>query len=44
MKRSFGGGGAKTLRKFRYATLLVAALDLDRVPKPLERLLAHVRD
>ncbi len=36
--------GAKTLRKFRYATLLVAALDLDRVPKPLERLLAHVRD
>jgi hypothetical protein len=36
--------GAKTLRKFRYATLLVDALDLDRIPKPLERLLAHVRD
>ena len=36
--------GAKTLRKFRYATLLVDALDLDRIPKPLERLLAHVHD
>jgi hypothetical protein len=36
--------GVKTLRKFRYATLLVDALDLDRIPMPLERLLAHVRD
>jgi hypothetical protein len=36
--------GAKTLRKFRYATLLVEALDLDRIPKRMERLLAHVRD
>ena len=36
--------GVKTLRKFRYATLLIDALDLDRIPKPLERLLAHVRD
>ena len=35
--------GAKTLRKFRYATLLVDALDLDRIPKPLACLLAHVR-
>jgi hypothetical protein len=36
--------GVKTLRKFRYATLLVNALDLERIPKPLERLLAHVLD
>jgi OLD-like protein len=29
-------------RKQRYATLLVEALDLDRVPAPLERVLAHL--
>jgi predicted ATP-dependent endonuclease of OLD family len=29
-------------RKIRYAPLLVDALDLERVPRPLERLLAHV--
>ena len=29
-------------RKIRYAPLLVAALDLTRVPRPLEGLLAHV--
>ncbi len=30
-------------RKIRYAPLLVDALDLDRVPRPLDGLLAHVR-
>lgn len=30
-------------RKIRYAPLLVAALDLDRVPRPLDGVLAHVR-
>lgn len=29
-------------RKQRYAELLVEALDLDRVPRPLDRVLAHV--
>jgi hypothetical protein len=29
-------------RKIRYATLLVDALDLTRVPRPLDRVLAHV--
>ncbi len=29
-------------RKIRYAPLLVAALDLDRVPSPLDGVLAHV--
>jgi hypothetical protein len=29
-------------RKQRYAVLLVEALDLDRVPRPLDRLLAYV--
>jgi hypothetical protein len=29
-------------RKIRYATLLVDALDLARVPRPLDRVLAHV--
>jgi len=28
-------------RKIRYAPLLVGALDLDRVPRPLDRVLAH---
>jgi hypothetical protein len=29
-------------RKIRYSTLLVDALDLTRVPRPLDRVLAHV--
>ena len=29
-------------RKQKYATLLVEALDLERVPRPLDRVLAHV--
>jgi hypothetical protein len=29
-------------RKLRYATLLVHALDLARVPRPLDGVLAHV--
>jgi hypothetical protein len=29
-------------RKQEYGVLLVEALDLDRVPRPLERVLAHV--
>jgi hypothetical protein len=28
-------------RKQRYAALLVDALDLERVPRPLDRVLAH---
>ena len=38
--RRFMGSGAG--RKIRYARLLVDALDLTRVPRPLERVLAHV--
>ena len=38
--RRFMGSGAT--RKIRYARLLVAALDLAQVPRPLERVLAHV--
>jgi hypothetical protein len=34
--------GASARRKTRYATLLVEASNLDRVPAPLDRLLAHV--
>jgi hypothetical protein len=34
-----GSGGR---RKARYARLLVDALDLSRVPRPLERVLTHV--
>jgi Overcoming lysogenization defect protein-like, TOPRIM domain len=34
--------GTRGGRKIRYAVLLVDALDLDRVPRPLDRLLAHV--
>ena len=37
----FLGTGAG--RKVRYDTLLVDALDLDRVPRALDRVLAHVR-
>jgi hypothetical protein len=38
--RRFMGSGAR--RKIRYARLLVDALDLAQVPRPLDRLLAHV--
>jgi hypothetical protein len=38
--RRFMGSGAR--RKIRYAGLLVDALDLKQVPRPLERVLAHV--
>jgi hypothetical protein len=34
--------GTHSGRKIRSARLLVDALDLDRVPRPLDRLLAHV--
>jgi uncharacterized protein (DUF2384 family) len=34
--------GTRGGRKIRYARLLVDALDLTRVPRPLERVLAHV--
>ena len=34
--------GTKSGRKIRYGGLLVEALDLDRVPEPLERVLARV--
>lgn len=34
--------GVRSGRKARYAALLVEALDLDRVPEPLEQLLARV--
>lgn len=39
LRRWMGSGGR---RKLRYARYLVEALDLDRVPRPLGRLLAHV--
>jgi hypothetical protein len=38
--RRFMGSGAR--RKIRYARLLVEALDLTRVPRPLDLVLAHV--
>jgi hypothetical protein len=38
--RRFMGSGAR--RKIRYARLLVDALDLTQVPRPLDRVLAHV--
>lgn len=34
--------GTRSGRKVRYASLLVEALDLDRVPSPLDRVLAHL--
>ena len=34
--------GFMTNRKIRYARLLVEALDLARIPRPLDRVLAHV--
>lgn len=39
LRRFMGSRGG---RKIRYAPLLVEALDLARVPRPLDRLLAHV--
>ena len=39
LRRFMGSGGR---RKIRYAQLLVAALDLTQVPRPLDRVLAHV--
>ena len=38
--RRFMGSGAR--RKIRYARLLVEALDLGQIPRPLDRVLAHV--
>ena len=34
--------GTRSGRKFQYARLLVEALDLTQVPRPLDRVLAHV--
>ena len=39
LRRFMGSGGG---RKIRYARLLVEALDLTQVPRPLDRVLAHV--
>ena len=39
LRRFMGSGGR---RKIRYAPLLVDALDLTQVPRPLDRVLAHV--
>jgi hypothetical protein len=39
LRRFMGSGGR---RKIRYARLIVEALDLDRVPRPLDGVLAHV--
>jgi len=39
LRRFMGSGGS---RKIRYARLLVEALDLNRVPRPLDGVLAHV--
>ena len=39
LRRFMGSGGS---RKVRYARLLVEALDLTRMPRPLDRVLAHV--
>ena len=41
LRRFMGSGGR---RKIRYARLLVEALDLARVPRPLDRVLADLRD
>jgi hypothetical protein len=35
--------GTRSGRKIRYGRLLVEALDLAAVPRPLERVLAHAR-
>jgi hypothetical protein len=39
LRRFMGSGGR---RKVRYGAFLVEALDLDRMPRPLDRVLAHV--
>jgi OLD-like protein len=39
LRRFMGSGGR---RKIRYARFLVEALDLAQVPRPLDRLLAHI--
>ena len=39
LRRFMGSGGR---RKIRYARFLVEALDLDRIPRPLELVLGHV--
>jgi hypothetical protein len=39
LRRFMGSGGR---RKIRYARLLVETLDLSRMPRPLDRVLAHV--
>jgi hypothetical protein len=39
LRRFMGSGGR---RKIRYARFLVAALELGQVPRPLDRVLAHV--
>ena len=39
LRRFMGSGGS---RKIRYAPLLVGALDLTHVPRPLDQLLSHV--
>jgi hypothetical protein len=39
LRRFMGSGGS---RKIRYARLLVEALDDERIPRPLDRVLAHV--
>jgi hypothetical protein len=39
LRRFMGSGGS---RKIRYSRLLVDALDLTRVPRPLDHVLAHV--
>jgi hypothetical protein len=41
LRRFMGSGGG---RKIRYARLLVDALDLTQVPRPLERVLAHIQE
>jgi len=40
LRRFMGSGGS---RKIRYARLLVEAVDLSHVPRPLDGVLAHVR-
>jgi hypothetical protein len=40
LRRFFGSSAGKA----RHAPLMVEALDLDRVPRPLEALLTHVGD
>ena len=40
--RRFLGSGAR--RKLRYARLLVEAVELDRVSRPLDAVLAHVME